>query len=314
MQRANNTGPWEFANISWIGATQNFAPQVLFAPVNDRPRSLICVRFVCDLQGRLRLMRRLSYRAAVPTKVRCANSNRPWNSSNATRVQRPHRCRWNLATVDTTLQKHPSGWRCYSSSQSSSFRHDVPELRPDEAAGLLRVLGLGLSDRARPQLIKERYFALAKRMHPDVQAWGVENGNSQPWFRFAEITTAFERLIQDAKLLEAQQTTSAQADANASDNAQRKPTLNLRTVGAAASEPRGLSAAEESCIAALEEQLGADGAAALHKIADQVEEEGDTKLGSVVGIDGRSFDLPAFLNSITTIFCYRCFRRIGEAC
>jgi hypothetical protein len=45
-----------------------------------------------------------------------------------------------------------------------------------------------------PVELKARYFELAKRMHPDVQALGRREGTTQPWLRFGELTSAFEKV------------------------------------------------------------------------------------------------------------------------
>ena len=70
----------------------------------------------------------------------------------------------------------------------------VDGLADAEVASLLLLLELQPGCELDPLELKARYFELAKRMHPDVQALGRREGTTQPWLRFGELTSAFEKV------------------------------------------------------------------------------------------------------------------------
>ena len=131
-----------------------------------------------------------------------------------------------------------------------------------------------------PILIKQRYYELAKKMHPDVVALGEREGNRQPWLRFAELTNAFELLVAHAK-------SAASATQSSSDPAKRQDqTPMLRGTRKKQQQQQQQEAESTSsvfCAAVLNKTLSAEGASTLHAMADDIEAEGED---ASLGIDG----------------------------
>jgi hypothetical protein len=172
-------------------------------------------------------------------------------------------------------------------------------LEASQVRSLLRLLDLEPRSNAAvldPALLKRRYYALAKKMHPDVLAIGQREQNAQPWLRFAELTNAFEQLIAHAR-------SSSDGDCaarpphgggvppsggggrvtTAASHRRRRAAGGHQTAAASASASSSLLSAEHACGAALQQVLSAEGAAQLHHLADEIEEEGG---GASLGIDG----------------------------
>eukprot|EP01043_Picozoa_sp_COSAG02_P032198 COSAG02_NODE_2142_length_9685_cov_83.241707_8_plen_210_part_00 len=136
-----------------------------------------------------------------------------------------------------------------------------------------------------PVLLKQRYYELAKKLHPDVVALGAREQHAQPWLRFAELTSAFERLIRHAQTLQEDQPpwdvcSSTPVEQHSADiplgRSPRRGTM-------AASKLQQQVASTASCTQALRDRLGVGGVSQLHALADEIEQQGEQ---ASLGIDG----------------------------
>ena len=168
---------------------------------------------------------------------------------------------------------------------SSQGALDVPMGRAEQNA-LLKLLDLTPEEAhpLDPVLLKQRYYELAKKLHPDVVALGTREQHAQPWLRFAELTSAFERLIRHAQTLQEgtppDVCSSATVDQHSADmplgRSPRRGTM-------AASKLQQQAASRASCTQALRDRLGVGGASQLHALADEIEQQGEQ---ASLGIDG----------------------------
>lgn len=107
--------------------------------------------------------------------------------------------------------------------------------------------------------------------------------HTQPWLKFAELTSAFERLIRHAQTVRVDdQWETHSSISNGHELAGRESSWghSPRKGTMAASRAQQQVA---SCTEALRDRLGVGGASQLHAIADEIEEQGEQ---ASLGIDG----------------------------
>eukprot|EP01043_Picozoa_sp_COSAG02_P053961 COSAG02_NODE_6037_length_3854_cov_2.682823_3_plen_276_part_00 len=173
--------------------------------------------------------------------------------------------------------------RLGSSSQGTL---DAPIGRAEQNA-LLKLLGITPEEAnpLDPVLLKQRYYELAKKLHPDVVALGEREQHSQPWLRFAELTSAFERLIRHAQMLQEDNPPWGVCSSTPAERHSVEMTLGRspRRGTMAASKLQQQAASTASCTQALRDRLGTSGASQLHALADEIEQQGEQ---ASLGIDG----------------------------
>lgn len=163
-----------------------------------------------------------------------------------------------------------------------------PPMGRSEQNSLLKLLDLTPEEAypLDPVLLKQRYYELAKKLHPDVQAIGARDQHTQPWMRFAELTEGFERLIRHAQSLQADEQRrhddAAEGSAGAAGDEPAAMGRAPRRGTMAATRAQQQAVSSTSCTNALRDRLG-KGATELHALADEIEEQGPQ---ASLGIDG----------------------------
>jgi hypothetical protein len=188
------------------------------------------------------------------------------------------------ATAAAARASHPQ--QQLRSGSTSHGAPDAPIGRAEQNA-LLKLLDLTPEEAhpLDPVVLKQRYYELAKKLHPDVVALGTREQHSQPWLRFAELTSAFERLIRHAQMLEEDNPPWDVCSSTPAEQHSVEMPLGRspRRGTMAASKLQQQAASRASCTQALRDRLGVGGASQLHALADEIEQQGEQ---ASLGIDG----------------------------